>query len=207
MSLLEKKYTIIGWHNEHYLMTAKELFERVQEDSKSDYNWIASATELVQVCNKPSFPQEYAQAIKIAILNCFASLETKKEFGGHREDMDDEAVCFCYHTLSGVSEEADTARQNWLRGIIKGVTIYHFGLFEFDHYGPTYHRICDEWKEAMFERYRAKHHLNFDQLRQTLHEDFDKTMKKSEEEGVFEEDDKKNREEMDKIARRIMQAF
>lgn len=207
MSLLEEKYTVVGWHNERYFMTAKQLCERVLTDSKSDYNWIASATELVRVCTQPSFPQKYAQTIEIAILNCFASLETKKEFGGHREDTDDEAVCFCYRALFGVSEEADKARQNYLRAIIQGITRYHFGLFEFRHYGPTYHQICDEWKNSMFEKYSSEVHFNYDQLCQALHEDFDKTMKKAEEEGAFEEDDKKNRENTEKMARRIMEGF
>jgi len=194
MSLLEERYTIFGWHNEKYFMTAKQLWEQVQEDSKSDYNWIASATELVRACTQPSFPQEYAQAIKIAILNCFARLETKRELGGHSEDTDGEAVSFCYRSLSGVSEEADTARQNYLKAIIEGVTKYHFRLLEFNHYGPTYSKIRDEWKNTMLEKYGSEVHFNFDQLRQELHDDFDKVMKKAEEEGAFEEDDRAKQE-------------
>lgn len=78
MSLLEEKYTVVGWHNERYFMTAKQLCERVLTDSKSDYNWIASAAELVRVCTQPSFPQEYAQAIEIAILNLLCQPRNQK---------------------------------------------------------------------------------------------------------------------------------
>ena len=46
-----KKYHINGWRGKEYSLTAKELYERVMEDCKSNYNWIASATELVRVCN------------------------------------------------------------------------------------------------------------------------------------------------------------
>lgn len=204
MSLFEEKYTIVGWHNEKHFMTAKRLLERVQEDIKSDYNWIASATELVRVCTQPSFPQEYARAIEIAILNCYASLETKRELGGHSEDTDSEAVAFCYRSLFGISEEANEARQKYLRAIIEGVTKYHFRLLEFNHHGPTYSKIRDEWKNAMLEKYGSEVHFNFDQLRQELHDDFDKVMKKAEEEGAFEEDDRASREADKKFWARIL---
>lgn len=44
MSFFEKKYEVTGWHGDTQSLTAKKLYERVLEDSKSDYNWIASAT-------------------------------------------------------------------------------------------------------------------------------------------------------------------
>lgn len=43
MNSFEKKYNITGWKGKKYSLTAKQLYERVLEDSKSDYNWIASA--------------------------------------------------------------------------------------------------------------------------------------------------------------------
>ena len=79
MSLSEKKYKITGWHGETQLLTAKNLYERILEDSKTDYNWLASATELVKICNEPDFPEMYATNIKIIILNCFANLELQQE--------------------------------------------------------------------------------------------------------------------------------
>ena len=79
MSFFKKKYKVKGWNGDTHSLTAKALYERVLEDSKSDYNWIASATELVRVCNDPCFPEMYSVGIKLIILNCFANLETKKE--------------------------------------------------------------------------------------------------------------------------------
>ena len=46
MSFFEKKYNVTGWRGDKHSLTAKQLYDRVLEDSKSDYNWIASATEL-----------------------------------------------------------------------------------------------------------------------------------------------------------------
>lgn len=38
MGFFEKKYKVNGWHGDTYSLTAKALYERVLEDSKSDYN-------------------------------------------------------------------------------------------------------------------------------------------------------------------------
>ena len=92
MSSFEKKYNITGWKGKKYSLTAKQLYERVLEDSKSDYNWIASATELVRVCNDSCFPEKYAIAIKIIILNSFANLELQKECYSNVESTDAETV-------------------------------------------------------------------------------------------------------------------
>ena len=85
MSFFEKKYKVTDWDGDTHSLTAKQLYERVLDDSKSDYNWIASATELVRVCNNPCFPEMYAVGIKMIILNCFANLELQKEYPSRRE--------------------------------------------------------------------------------------------------------------------------
>ena len=67
MSLLEKKYVVISHYGVPNRMTAKQLCERIKEDSKSDYNWISPARELVRICKIPGFPAESALFIKVAI--------------------------------------------------------------------------------------------------------------------------------------------
>ena len=75
MSFCGRVYFFKGWYGERHFMTAKRLYKRVMKDASiSDFGWIASATELVRICDKPNFPQQYAHDIKIAILNCFAKI-------------------------------------------------------------------------------------------------------------------------------------
>jgi len=69
MSLFVKTFRIKSWSGKIHRMTAQQLYERILKDSKSNYNWIASATELVRVCRHPDFPGKYAQEIKLAYLN------------------------------------------------------------------------------------------------------------------------------------------
>lgn len=201
MNFFEKKYNVTGWRGDKHSLTAKQLYDRVLEDSKSDYNWIASATELVRVCNDPCFPEMYAVGIKIIILNCFANLELQKEYPSKREPTDAEAVCSCYNSLPTTDETAKKVKEKYLTAVITGITRYTQSEVCLPiHVGTTYKQKVEEWKKKKFDEYvSAVTILNFDQLREDLYADFDKMVKTAEEEGVFEKDDKEYREELRKF--------
>lgn len=200
MSFFEKKFTVVGWRGDIHELTAKALYERVLADSKSDYNWIASATELVKVCNSPSFPEMYAQAIKIIILNCFANLELQKEYPSSGKSTDKDAVYSCYHSLPSSDETVIKVKQKYLSAIITAITKYTQCAVRLPmHPGPTYRKMCEEWKKAKFDEYVSKEELDFDNLRETLYDDFEKMIKAAEAEGAFEEDDAEYREELRKF--------
>ena len=201
MNSFEKKYNITGLKGKKYSLTAKQLYERVLEDSKSDYNWIASATELVRVCNDSCFPEEYAIAIKIIILNCFANLELQKGYPSKREPTDAEAVCSCYNSLPTTDETAKKVKEKYLTAVITGITRYTQSEVRLPiHVGTTYKQKVEEWKKKKFDEYvSAVTILNFDQLREDLYTDFDKMVETAEEEGAFEKDDKEYREALEKF--------
>ena len=201
MNFFEKKYNVTGWRGDKHSLTAKQLYDRVLEDSKSDYNWIASATELVRVCNDPCFPEIYAVGIKIIILNCFANLELQKEYPSKGELTDAEAVYSCYNSLPTTDETAKKVKEKYLTAVITGITKYTQSEVRLPiHVGPTYTKKVEEWKKKKFDEYvSAVTILNFDQLREDLYTDFDKMVKTAEEEGVFEKDDKEYREELRKF--------
>lgn len=191
MSFFEKKYNITGWRGVKHSLTAKQLYERILEDSKSDYNWIASATELVRVCNDPCFPKTYAQGIKLTILNCFANLELQKEFPCNFQSTDKAAVYSCYHTLPSTDAAVIKVKEKYLAAIIKAITKYTKSEVRFPiHPGPAYQKICVDWEKSKFDEYVSKEKIDFDQLREDLYDDFEKTIKTAEEDGVFESDDK-----------------
>lgn len=194
MAFFEKRYLINGWKGKEYYLTAKQLLERVMKDCESNYNWIASATELVKVCLDDDFPKEYAEMIKTAILNCFADLETKKEVPSRGESTDSEWVHYCYNSLSNSNRRIIEAKHKYLRAVIEAVVKYHFELPIY--HGPTYEKICEEWKISQFESWKDQKDVNFDVLIKMLNEDFGEVIKKADEEGVFEEDKKKHQERM-----------
>lgn len=200
MSFFEKKYKVKSWHGDIHSLTAKALYERVLEDSKSDYNWIASATELVKVCNDPCFPEMYAVGIKMIILNCFANLELQKEYPSRCESTDMEAVYSCYNSLPSADETAKKVKEKYLTAVITGITKYTQSEVRFPiHIGATYRQKVEEWKRAKFDEYVSVAEIDFDQLREDLYTDFDRMVKTAEEEGAFEKDDEEYREEMRKF--------
>lgn len=191
MSLSEKKYKITGWHGETQVLTAKNLYERVLEDSKSDYNWLASAAELVRVCNEPDFPEIYATNIKIIILNCFANLELQQEKCCNRRQTDKEAVYSCYNSLPETDAAVIKAKEKYLAAIIEGITRYSGDEERFPiHFGPAYKKTCENWKKAKLNEYVSEVKIDFNQLRERLNADFEKTIKEAEKNGIFNEDDK-----------------
>ncbi|MBQ2938625.1 MAG: hypothetical protein IJE05_07170 [Clostridia bacterium] len=200
MSFFEKRYSVNGWKGDKHSLTAKQLFERVQEDSKSDYNWITSATELIRVCNEPYFPEMYAQGIKLIILNCFANLELQKEYTSGGESTDKVAVYSCYHSLPSTDETVIKVKQKYLTAIITAITEYTECEVRLPmHPGPTYKKICEEWKKAKFDEYVSKEEIDFEQLREELYADFEKTIKTAEEQGAFKEDDEEYHEQIRKF--------
>lgn len=196
--MIGTKFTFKNWSGEPISYTAGGLHERIMRDSRSDYNWIAPASQLVKAITQPNFPLNYAHGIEMAILNCFANLELKEEEPGqrHREPTDDDAVYFCYNALAGVSDRAESVRQKYLAAVLEAITRFHFRGVDFDHYGPTYHKICDEWKRLNFEHYSLIAWLDFKKLRKYLNDEFDRVMKEAEKNGAFKKDAENRLEEM-----------
>ena len=202
MSFVEEKYMVTGHHGDTYSLTAKQLYERILDDSKSDYNWIASASELVRICKKTSFPTEYALAIKCAILNCFANIEQRANCGGDRyinKSADQEAVQECYNSLYGVEdEEAVLARRRYLAEIV--ATASYTRIFDsLYHPGPTFRKLRKDWNKSKVQEYISKEKIDFKQLIEVLHGEFVEIIKKAEVDGAFEEDERAEKESWKKF--------
>lgn len=208
MGFLKSNYIIVGHNDERYIMTAERLHERILEDSKSDYNWIAPADSLVNVCDKAGFPEEYALDIKCAILNCFANIEHRANTGGDRY-IDSysvkQAVWSCYNSLYGCeNEKAIKARERYLKEIISTSCYVRF-LDSLFHPGPTFQKMRDDWIEANFEKYIQEKRIDFQTFEKKLHSEFAEIINKAEEEGAFDEDKKADQESWQMFYRRMIQ--
>ena len=199
MNLSETTYLVTSHDGDVYRMTAKQLCNRIIEDSKYDYDWISPARELVRICKLPDFPEECSLIIKVAILNCFANIEHRANCGSDRyytDPRDEKAVEYCYNSLYGIeSEEAVSARTKFLSEMI-ALASYTNILFD-SHYhpGPTFRNLRDDWGKSKFEEYISKENIDFKNLVETLKAEFVEFIKKAESNGDFEEDDKKDMEE------------
>lgn len=202
MSFVEEKYMVTGHHGDTYSLTAKQLYERILDDSKSDYNWIASASELVRICKKTSFPAEYALAIKCAILNCFTNIEHRANCGGDRyidKPADQEAVQECYNSLYQVEDEkAISARKRYLAEIV--ATASYTRIFDsLYHPGPTFRKLRKDWNKSKVQEYISKEKIDFKQLIEVLHGEFVEIIKKAEVDRAFEEDERAEKESWKKF--------
>ena len=210
MDLLTNKYRVSGWHGTTHSLTAKQLYKRVLEDSESDYNWIAPARELVRICKKSSFPTEYSLAIKIAILNCFANIEHRANCGGDRYGInpaDEEAVQYCYNSLYGVdTEDAIEARRYYLTEMLS--TASYVRIFSsLYHPGPTFRKLRDDWIKSKLEEYISQEKIDFEQLLETLRDDFTEVVNKADENGDFKEDEEKDKESWKNIFERMRDLY
>lgn len=117
--------------------------------------------------------------IKLIILNCFANLELQKEYPSSRKPTDKAAVYSCYHSLPSTDETVIKVKEKYLTAIIEAITRYTESEVRFPiHQGPTYQKICEDWKKAKFDEYVSKEEIDFDQLGEDLYADFDRVINK-----------------------------
>ncbi len=202
MSFIEEKYMVTGHNGEIQSLTAKQLYERVLNDCKSDFNRIVSANEILRICKKTSFPAEYALAIKCAILNSFANIEHRANCGGGRnivEPADQEAVQECYNSLYGVEEqEAVFARKRYLYERIANASNFRFKDTLY-HPGRTFVKLQKDWNKSKAQEYISQEKIDFKQLVEVLHKEFVEIIKKAEVDGAFEEDEKAHKKRMKEL--------
>lgn len=85
-------------------------------------------------------------------------------------------------------------KEKYLTAIITGIIRYTKDEVRFPiHIGATYTKLCEDWKKAKFDEYASKEKINFEKLREDLYDDFEKTIRTAEEEGLFDEDDEDHR--------------
>ncbi len=202
-----KKYAIQGWDEKVYLLSDKQLCERIISDSKSNYNWIAPARELVRVCRKKGFNKEYAIKIKVAILNCFANIEHEDRINhGDKylnDSRDDKAIEQCYNSLYGVDDEkAVSARKYFLTEFIESSSQFPL-LSTHYHSGNTYKNIHNNWVKNNVEKYITQEKIDFSHLSTALYDDFLETITTAEEQGMFIKDDEKEKEEWKSFCKRM----
>ncbi len=188
MSFFEKRYYVKDWKGKRHLYTAKQLYKKILKDSKSDYNWIAPATELIRVCQEPNFPEMYAMGIKLMILNCFGNIEVNQSVATRIIVTDKEAVNYCYNSLPTNIEAVTIVKQKYLATIIVAFTKSN-AVKQFIHHGATYDKICSKWRRAIFDEYVSKKVIDFKQLKKELLSNFEHTIKTAEDKGIFEKDD------------------
>lgn len=190
-----------------HLMSSSKIHKKIMNDSsKSNYDWIASATELINVCNKRNFPEEKANDIKVAILNCYSSLMWSEDNSSRREKADLDAVYFAYNSLYGIKDEkVIQARARFLSSFL-ALTSYSslVGLF---HLGENFRNAKREWEKQKFDELFTEEQIDFANLFSILKNDFSQRIEQLEESGFFAEEDKVEQERLQSHIAEVVNQF
>ena len=73
------------------------------------------------------------------------------------------------------------------------------------HPGPAFIKIKKEWCRAKFEKYIYEKNINFKELMKELNESFTELIKKAESEGKFEDDEKREKEELKEFYQELLE--
>ena len=207
MNFFRRVYFFKDWHGERHFWTAKKLYKRVMIDADiSNYNWIASATELVKVLKKSDFPECYAKEIKVAILKCFTYFENEGRWRARSLPTDDAAVHWCYNTLNSSEEDVVNAKKQYLKAIIRQSSLTPEYKYSFYIGGATYLKLQEEWRKKKLNKLVSKQEINFEQLPKDLSKDFIQTIKSAENNGLFSEDDEKRHQQIQELITSVIKS-
>lgn len=198
-------FVLTDWYGEKHLMSSSKIHSRVMEDSRtSNYNWITSAKELINICNRKSFPKEEANDIKAAILDCYSSLILEDEENSRINEID--VAYSLYNSLHNVDDEKiKNARVRFLNSFLSSITGSTY-LF-ITHQGERFRNTEKEWINQNANNLIEKEQINFPSLISKLRDDFLKDINELEEKGYFAEEDKVEEKKLIDYSERLMSEF
>ena len=204
--MFEKKYNVLGWDGPSRL-TAEQLKNRVLNDSKSNYDWIASATELVRICNSKNFPQKFAVEIKRAILNSFANLATANdEDFSYERSTDQQVVIECFNTLDQNNELNKKIQQKYIMQRIRAVTYNSFELPPIMIYGEEFIDFRNQWIQKQYQEINELKEIS-QNIFEALKNKFLLELEEAEKTGVFEKSKKAQAEFQLKIIDNLFMTY
>lgn len=200
-------YAFMDWNGTPRIMRASTIHKRVMEDSeKSNFGWIASATDLVYVSSKEGFPIRYSIDIKAAVLNCFSVLINSDNIDTITKETDMKAVYYAYNSLFNIQDNiAIEARKQFLSSYLTRIT-WDTHLF-LAHRGETFMNITSKWHEEKLKELSSNENINFSQMKQILTQNYINTIKKAEIEGLFEKEDAEEAEKQRKKIEKMVNDF
>ena len=194
MGLFSKTFEIKGRN-----YTADYLLEILESNSQSDYRyWIASASELVNVCKEEGFPEKHAERIQTLILELFTRILSKGNRGGDLpiiDPKDKEAVQFCFDSLQK-AEKSNNSRKNFLAEIIRYCSSKGYEILSILTYGSSCNAIREKWiaeKIKKIDEYFKKP-INIDEIIELLTKEFNAVTQSPEWKAALEQDAKIRRE-------------
>lgn len=197
------KVWITDWHDCRHEMTPEELFERIKRESRSNWNWLAPATEIVKTISDPDFPEPIANELKKIILRCYADT-LLSNIKGEEKPTDQIAVAYCYYSLHGKASKR--LKRHYRRNLIKAaMRSVSRRLVSAHIHGEQYRTFCDQWEQEAIQHFTGRWFgIDFMRFRAKIEADFEKSLKQAIEAGEFAEDEARYRAGMKKVAEALV---
>lgn len=179
------KIWITDWSGNRHEMTPIEFFERIKEDSASNWNWLAPATEIARTISDSEFPEPIANELKGIVLRCFADLLLAEQ-PGYQKNTDQIAVAYCYYSIHGKAGKRVKRqyRENLLRSVV-AESPWHKLL---GACGEEWRKFCETWKKDALQYFTERFGVDFMRFRANAKADFKKAIELADEAGEFEND-------------------
>ena len=159
-------FLITDWKGNSFIITDKELRDRIINDSKDSENrLIVPAGELLKTCNKKSFNKEYAKDIKIAVVNYYALILYN---GDITSDINYAYQAF-NELFNNDDELSKKARYNFLKAFIFRNTIF----LSLQYCNYTYCKLENEWKKRKTDELLEESYINFNVLEDRIKKEYE----------------------------------
>lgn len=178
----ERRYKVGKIGGSKIYMTAKEIYDKVQEDLSDNQLIAEKAEELIKVCEESEFPKCYAKKIKICILDSFTNLNQNAE---NRLNDKLEIASICYNSLSSSKKEESEARQRYLLAFIKAIPLRKRRNVTSSYSEKLYNKLCKKWVKEKLVYYKSFKKLDFERVMKSLEFDFEITLIQAEKRGFF----------------------
>ena len=197
------KIWITDWNGNRYEMTPDELLERIRTDSRSNWNWLAPATEIVKTISDPDFPEPIANELKGLILKCFADTLLSSQIG-HEKATDQIAVAYCYYSLHG--KVGKSIKRLYRKNLIKAMVSYVGALSPIIH-GKEYRAFCERWEKDAFKNFTKRFGIDFMHFGPRIKVDFESSLNCADAAGEFDNDRIEHEKSLQELARTIFNAI
>ena len=191
-----RTFPLNTWREGKKYFTAKKLLDRIRKDRLSDYNWVASASELVKTCNLPYFPAEARAEIEDSILECFANISVPSLYEpSYSEPGDKLAVFTCYQ-----DSQNEELKNRFLSELIRRYIIlsYGDGGKELYYFGDKHDEFENSWSKRILSELHNRE-LNSEEIdyiawEKSLLSRYEEDYDFADSEGYFESDHEAQRE-------------
>ncbi len=198
------KCWITDWNGDSHEMTPERLLERIRNDSKSNFNWLTPATEIVRTVSDPEFPEPIANELKCIVLKCFAELLVSDQYG-HEKSTDQLAVAYCYNSVHG--KAGKRIKRLYRKNLIESVTRRSSELKPYNVCGKEWHTFREEYEKNLLQNFPTRIGSDFMRFRSKVVSDYRRAIEAADKAGRFENDKAEHKRTLGEFTQRMIKVM